>query len=106
MGAIRVGGASWLKGLVGRARENKADAEIELMSSVSHEVCELWNGASIVRSLGSPQIKQIIHIPAKEGDSSSESFITLDPETWSEGYSLQDGDEKRRDIAASQSPTK
>ena len=88
-GAIRVGGASWLKRLIGRARENVANAEIELMSSVSQEVCELWNGKSIVRSTGRPEIKQIIHLPAKEGDISPKSFITMNPETWSEGYELK-----------------
>ena len=76
-GAIRVGGASWLKRLVGRARENNITAEIDLMSSVSQEVCELWNGKSIVRSTGRPEVKQIIHFPAEEGDVSSESFITV-----------------------------
>ena len=45
-GAIRVGGADWLKRLIGRARETTASAEIELMSSVSREVCELWNGVN------------------------------------------------------------
>lgn len=83
VGAIRIGGASWLKRLIGRARENFADAEIELMSSVSKEVCELWNGRSIVRSRGNPQVKQIIHVPAEDGDISPESFITMDPATWS-----------------------
>lgn len=77
-GAIRVGGASWLKRLVGRARENNITAEIDLMSSVSQEVCELWNGKSIVRSTGRPEVKQIIHFPAEEGDISPESFITVD----------------------------
>ena len=96
VGAIRVGGADWLKRLVGRARETTASAEIELMSSVSHEVCEVWNGTSIVRSMGSPQVKQIIHLPAKEGDISPESFITMDPETWSECYELQDKDPKAK----------
>ena len=74
-GAIRVGGASWLKRLVGRARENYANAEIDLMSSVSQEVCELWNGKSIVRSTGRPEIKQIIHL---SGDISPKSFITVE----------------------------
>ena len=74
-GAIRVGGASWLKRLVGRARETYAQAEIELMSSVSQEVCELWNGKSIVRTTGRPEIKQIIHLP---GDISPKSFITVE----------------------------
>ena len=74
-GAIRVGGASWLKQLVGRARETYAQAEIELMSSVSQEVCELWNGKSIVRTTGRPEIKQIIYL---SGDLSPKSFITVE----------------------------
>jgi hypothetical protein len=47
---------------VGRARENKATAEIELMSSTSHEVGELWNGQTIVRTLGSPEIQQLVFL--------------------------------------------
>ncbi|KAI6762512.1 hypothetical protein HG530_008492 [Fusarium avenaceum] len=47
--AIRVGGPSWLKAIIGRARENLAVAEAELMSSTSKEVCELWNGQEVVR---------------------------------------------------------
>lgn len=96
--AIRVGGPSWLKRLVGRARENTANTEIELMSSVSQEVCELWNGKSIVRSIDYPRIKQIIHLPAEKGDISPESFVTLDPETWSKDgkYRLEDRDSSVR----------
>ena len=37
VGAIRVGGPSWLKALIGRARETAAAAELDLMSSTSHE---------------------------------------------------------------------
>lgn len=92
VGAVRVGGAKWLKRLIGRARENFADVEIELMSSVSKEVCELWDGRSIVRSRGNPQIKQIIHLPAEDGDVSPESFITVDSDTWSDKYALTPGD--------------
>jgi len=33
VGAIRVGGPDWLKAIVGRARETRASAEVELMSS-------------------------------------------------------------------------
>ena len=101
VGAIRVGGANWLKRLIGRARENFADAEIELMSSVSKEVCELWNGTSIVRSRGNPEVKQIIHLPTKEGDTSPESFITMNPDTWStedDKYRLTTGDTIEKDI--------
>jgi len=51
IGAIRVGEPAWLRAVIGRARENKAASEIELMSSTSHEVGELWNGEAIVRTL-------------------------------------------------------
>jgi hypothetical protein len=50
--AIRVGGPMWLKALVGRARENYAVAEVELMSSTSKNVRELWNGEAVVRCIG------------------------------------------------------
>ncbi|KAK3291041.1 uncharacterized protein B0H64DRAFT_349835, partial [Chaetomium fimeti] len=46
VGAIRVGGPTWLKALIGRARDSRAIVESELMSSTSHEVCELWNEPS------------------------------------------------------------
>ncbi|KAK1656521.1 hypothetical protein BDP55DRAFT_569211, partial [Colletotrichum godetiae] len=51
--AIRVGGPSRLKAVVTwrRARENLAAAEVELMSSTSEEVCELWNGHEVVRCM-------------------------------------------------------
>ncbi|KAK3986210.1 hypothetical protein QBC44DRAFT_248750, partial [Cladorrhinum sp. PSN332] len=52
--AIRVGGSPLLKSLVGRAREERAVIEQELLSSTSDEVCELWNGNSIVRTKGRP----------------------------------------------------
>ena len=60
--AIRVGGPSWLKAVVGRAQENRATVEMELMSSTSHEVCELWNGRGIVRTLGKPEVRQIVYL--------------------------------------------
>ncbi|KFG86493.1 hypothetical protein MANI_109817 [Metarhizium anisopliae] len=64
--AIRVGGPSWLKAIIGRARENLAVAEAELMSSTSHEVCELWNGREVVRCMGSPSTAEFICLrPAK-----------------------------------------
>ncbi|KAH7262861.1 hypothetical protein BKA59DRAFT_489522 [Fusarium tricinctum] len=67
--AIRVGGPSWLKAIIGRARENLAAAEVELMSSTSEDVCELWNGSEIVRSLGSPPVREfIILIPKYRND--------------------------------------
>ncbi|KAK4194007.1 hypothetical protein QBC40DRAFT_270428, partial [Triangularia verruculosa] len=59
--AIRVSGNRWLKAIVGRAREPAAVVELELMSSTSSDVCELWNGVGIVRVVGSPSIAQLIY---------------------------------------------
>ncbi|KAB8076124.1 hypothetical protein BDV29DRAFT_189726 [Aspergillus leporis] len=61
--AIRVGGRKWLKALVGRARESRATAEMEIMSSTSDAVCELWSGAEIVRERGMPRTKEFIYLP-------------------------------------------
>lgn len=58
--AIRVGGPGFLKALIGRARENLAVAEQELMSSTSTEVCELWNGREVVRCMGSAPVAEFI----------------------------------------------
>ncbi|KAF8241203.1 hypothetical protein K440DRAFT_22882 [Wilcoxina mikolae CBS 423.85] len=66
--AIRVGGPSWLRAVVGRARENRAIVEMELMSSTSHEVCELWNGQGIVRTMGRPEVQQIIYLEDQKGE--------------------------------------
>ena len=37
-------------------------AELELMSSTSHEVCELWNGQGIVRTMGKPEVQELIFL--------------------------------------------
>ncbi|KAL8399273.1 hypothetical protein RB596_007914 [Gaeumannomyces avenae] len=63
--AIRVGGPSWLKAIIGRARESRAVIESELMSSTSHEVCELWNGQQIVRVMGKGPILEFIILSCK-----------------------------------------
>ena len=60
VGAIRVSGPRWMRTIIGRARETRAFAEFELMSSTSHEVCELFNGRYIVRAMGKPQLEQFI----------------------------------------------
>ncbi|KAF4460772.1 hypothetical protein FALBO_12442 [Fusarium albosuccineum] len=56
--AIRVQGMQVAKAFIGRARENRALAEIELMSSTSGEVCELFNGNSIVRAMALETIQK------------------------------------------------
>lgn len=68
VGAIRVGGPPFLKAIIGRARENLAVAEVELMSSTSDEVCELWNGQEVVRCMGSaPVVEFICVLPEDDG---------------------------------------
>jgi hypothetical protein len=58
--AIRVGGPSWLRAVIGRARENLAVSEAELMSSTSKEVCEVWNGQEVVRCMGLAPVVEFI----------------------------------------------
>ncbi|KAL6359130.1 hypothetical protein LRP88_09330 [Fusarium phalaenopsidis] len=60
--AIRVGGPGWLKAIIGRARENMAAAELELMSSTSNEVSELYNGETIVRCQGRGPVWEFIYL--------------------------------------------
>ncbi|KAF8253393.1 hypothetical protein K440DRAFT_516671, partial [Wilcoxina mikolae CBS 423.85] len=62
IGAIRVGGPNWLRAVVGRAREGHGVAEMELMSSTSESVCELWNCQSIDRLLGSPDLLELVYV--------------------------------------------
>ncbi|KAI9763305.1 MAG: hypothetical protein M1840_000787 [Geoglossum simile] len=76
--AIRVGGPNWLKALVGRARENITAAEVDVMSSTSHDVCELWNGTAIVRTVGRPMVRQLIHLDWLKDDIDSFGLFTLD----------------------------
>lgn len=60
VGAIRVGGPYGLRSFIGHAREPRAEIERELMSSTSKEVCELWNGESLVRVTGEPKIAELL----------------------------------------------
>lgn len=71
-GAIRVQGTPLARAFIGRARESRAQAEIELMSSTSDEVCEIFNGNSIVRAIGSPQIAQFLIYPSQYKDCEKE----------------------------------
>jgi hypothetical protein len=44
-----------------RSRESRSNAESELLSSTSENVCELWSGREIVRALGNPEgMKELI----------------------------------------------
>ncbi|KAF1959247.1 ankyrin [Byssothecium circinans] len=68
VGAIRVSGPGWAKAFIGRARETRAAAEIELMSSTSSEVCEVYNGKNVVRAMGTPKLTQFILFPPEYRD--------------------------------------
>lgn len=86
-GAVRVQGHNLLKAFIGRARENKAAVEIEYMSSTSGEVCELFNGRGIVRTMGRPNIAQVIVFPS--------TFSLLEEKEPSCGiHTLQSAEEK------------
>ncbi|KAG5804164.1 hypothetical protein H9Q71_011248 [Fusarium xylarioides] len=82
-GAIRVQGMPTAKAFIGRAREHQAQAEIELMSSTSGEVCEIFNGNSIVRAIGDPKVAQFLIFPRndcpKEGRKSVGEATTTNP---------------------------
>lgn len=76
--AIRVGGPAWMKAVIGRAREGRAQVELELMSSNSPDVGEMWNGQAIVRVAGTPEVFEVVYTPPddpagglRKGDSSA-----------------------------------
>ncbi|KAF4452558.1 ankyrin repeat [Fusarium albosuccineum] len=70
--AIRVAGPRWLKAVIGRARENVATAELEVMSSTSSEACELWNS----------QTRAVVRCP---GTTDNCEFICVYPTSMTDG---------------------
>ncbi|KAF4450960.1 hypothetical protein F53441_6021 [Fusarium austroafricanum] len=60
---IRVRGGSFLKSVVGRAREPHGMAEVELCSSTSDDVCELWSNGGVCRVFGGPKILEFFYRP-------------------------------------------
>ncbi|KAF8462254.1 hypothetical protein BDZ91DRAFT_797276 [Kalaharituber pfeilii] len=85
--AIRVGGSRALKAIIGRAEEVDATAEIELLSSTSTSVCELWNGVGVVRVIGKPEILElVIDYQGVEGTPVQRS--NAEPESAKQSYGL------------------
>lgn len=78
VGAIRVGGPMWLKAAIGRARENRAVAELELMTSTSDEVGELWQDGAVVRLLGKPDSLQLIYFEKFRDDNETFGLFTVE----------------------------
>ena len=58
--AIRAMGPPWLKALIGRARETASTVEVELLSSTSDQICELYADEGIIRVPGSPLISPLL----------------------------------------------
>lgn len=62
--AIRVAGHNGLRNLIGRASESKGSIEVELLSSTSEEVCEVWEGdktGRVVRTQGRREIVALLY---------------------------------------------
>lgn len=78
--AIRVAGPLWLKAVIGRGREGQAQVELELMSSNSTDVGEMWNDQAIVRVFGTPTIFQLIYSPVTAESDSPLSIAILNDE--------------------------
>jgi hypothetical protein len=66
-----------MRAVIGRARENRSSIELELMSSTSRDVGELWNGESIVRCMGTPNMVQLVFIRSEADDPITRGFYTL-----------------------------
>lgn len=97
VGAIRVGGPKVLTAIIGRARESRSAVEIELMSSTSTDVCEMWDGKGVVRALGAAPIVELIYLIPRPSRLSS-----TDPDTrriWSEGnFGIYDFDSAKNSV--------
>jgi hypothetical protein len=61
--AIRVCGNPSLRAFIGRAQEGAGNAEAELCTSTSRDVCELYNSGGIARVFGRPKILEVVHDP-------------------------------------------
>lgn len=68
----------WLKAAIGRARENRAVAELELMTSTSDEVGELWQDGAVVRLLGKPDSLQLIYFEKFRDDNETFGLFTVE----------------------------
>ncbi|KAJ5365393.1 Aminoglycoside phosphotransferase [Penicillium concentricum] len=61
--AIRVCGTPSLRAFIGRAQEGAGNAEAELYTSTSRDICELYNSGGIARVFGRPKILEVVHDP-------------------------------------------
>ncbi|PON24118.1 hypothetical protein TGAM01_v207129 [Trichoderma gamsii] len=85
--AIRVCGSPSLRAFIGRAQEGGGDAEAELCSSTSRDVCELYNNGGIARVFGRPKILEVVYDPSKSADETAgiypcREFVRKRPDEW------------------------
>ncbi|EHK41775.1 hypothetical protein TRIATDRAFT_228873, partial [Trichoderma atroviride IMI 206040] len=85
--AIRVCGSPSLRAFIGRAQEGGGDAEAELCSSTSRDVCELYNNGGIARVFGRPKILEVVYDPSKSTDETAgiypcREFVRKRPDEW------------------------
>ncbi|KAI0490415.1 hypothetical protein F4859DRAFT_520234 [Xylaria cf. heliscus] len=85
--AIRVCGTSSLRAFVGRAQEGARNAEAELCSSTSRDVCELYSNGGIARVFGRPKLLEIVHDPQA---SYQEFYPTKESDATAGIYSFRD----------------
>ncbi|CAI7596935.1 unnamed protein product [Penicillium bialowiezense] len=103
--AIRVCGTPSLRAFIGRAQEGAGNAEAELCTSTSRDVCELYNNGGIARVFGRPKMLEVIHDPHhdfsnppndKAGIYTFQEHVTENPNTpWEEQGKLEQYKEPR-----------
>ena len=63
---IRLLGSASLRAFIGRAQEPYAEAQVELCSSTSDDVCELWSNGGICRVIGRPSILEYFYMKGQK----------------------------------------
>ncbi|KAF9768496.1 hypothetical protein IL306_014206 [Fusarium sp. DS 682] len=77
---IRVSNSTFLKSIIGRAREPHGMPEVELCSSTSENVCELWSNGGICRVFGRPKILEFMYKKPSDPREYQPSFDSPDSE--------------------------
>lgn len=94
VGAIRVSGPSWLRAVIGRAREGVGVVEVELLSSTSTDVSELWNGNGVSRVLGTadpPPVLEIVYFESIRGGAGTTSTLSAAPDVYDFSKAVKEG---------------
>ncbi|KAM0452318.1 hypothetical protein ACHAO4_005529 [Trichoderma viride] len=97
--AIRVCGTPTLRAFIGRAQEGGGDAEAELCSSTSRDVCELYNNGGIARVFGRPKILEVVYDPSTNGIYPCREFVRRRQDEWNRSDEWNKSDEWNRSRA-------